>query len=437
MFCSRCGNRIMQDDRFCNRCGAMVKGEKPVTPQVNPVPTPQPVHPEPIPQPVETENDLLRNVPDLDLDMNTTAPNPVEELVQKAEEEPVVETIQETEEQPAVEMIQEPVTESVQNVEIEPMTEILTETAVDVAPEFVPEIVAVKVEESNVDNVQVENQNDLPSVKPLDLKKTSFGKKVVSIVLCLFMFLSLIGFAATFTVRGLLSEESVEHIAENLDVATLSEAGLLKEIYIFDYARTSKDAQEIYDEVFADYVKDVLVSYSGAILDDEEPMGITYEDYEKLLRKKQNYIEKKFKTEIVFDNQLRESFNVENIAKDDLKPAGFVVSLITIIGLLSLFVVLAVVLFVINKSKIFALWCTAVTISVSSILFILTGVLVPLIFGGEGAGTAKAIVSILFKDFVQPKMYFNGAIMLVVATVLVVVAIKLKRPKPEKNDYYM
>ncbi len=341
---------------------------EPVYEQPVVAPAPEPVYEQPVvapaPEPV-FEQPVVAPAPQPVYEQPVVAPAP-----EPVYEQPVVVPAPEPVfEQPVVAPVPEPVFE--QPVVVPAPQPVFEQPVVVPAPEPVfeqPAVVPTPLpvyEQPAVAPVTNEYSYEVPvyNAPPADnpdiihrpVNKTSVGNKIISIIICLFMFVSVIGAVTSLTTKSLISDDYAKHIADNIDYKEISE------------------------------------------IEDKE---YTKEDFKDI-------------------------FSIADIKQDDVKTVKTIASLPVLIICLGLFVVMAFLMFLVKKFKISAmLWC-GVSLFAAGLVYTLYGVLAPLLM-------EKGIEKVLFEDFAQGKIMFNGLIIMGTAILIIAVYIVLNVIKNKK-----
>ena len=434
MFCNRCGSPIRDGNLFCSNCGTPAsRPSAPITtyaPPVTPVEVPAHDRP-PVSSYVRTDNrsddsgnSFLFAAPDLDMTMDTPAPKPSSEpfyippLDSVSEPEVSIEAKAPVVEEPVIVPPLEPVYE--QPVAV-PVAEPVYEQPV-VAPVAEPVFGQPTYENSTYKEPPV--SYGAPKHKA---GKTSVVIKIISVFLCIFMFASILGAVGTLTVRSLVSEDSAKNIANTLDVKTIAEKCEIDNYFFVNIE--PDDLQEIYDDedaAFKPFVEEALLGYSKYLTGDGSLANITEKEYGEAIEKSADVINEKSDKDINFD-VIKSDFKYENPNSSDLKPIKTMISWYVIIGLLVLFVIFALLLFVLRKFKVTAWLWNGITIFVAGLCYTVLSFVLPMFM------KESKLAQILYEDYVQNKILIGGIIVMGVGLLFVIGFVVIKLILRKKN----
>jgi len=447
MFCNRCGSPIRDGNLFCSNCGTPAsRPSAPITtyaPPVTPVEVPAHDRP-PVSSYVRTDNrsddsgnSFLFAAPDLDMTMDTPAPKPSSEpfyippLDSVSEPEVSIEAKAPVVEEPVIVPPLEPVYEQPVAVPVaEPVYE--QPVAAPVAEPVYEQPVVAPVAEPVFGQPTYENSTYKEPPVSYGAPKHKAGKtsvviKIISVFLCIFMFASILGAVGTLTVRSLVSEDSAKNIANTLDVKTIAEKCEIDNYFFVNIE--PDDLQEIYDDedaAFKPFVEEALLGYSKYLTGDGSLANITEKEYGEAIEKSADVINEKSDKDINFD-VIKSDFKYENPNSSDLKPIKTMISWYVIIGLLVLFVIFALLLFVLRKFKVTAWLWNGITIFVAGLCYTVLSFVLPMFM------KESKLAQILYEDYVQNKILIGGIIVMGVGLLFVIGFVVIKLILRKKN----
>ena len=257
--------------------------------------------------------------------------------------------------------------------------------------------------------------------------KTSVLIKIISVFLCIFMFASILGAVGTLTVRSLVGEDSVKNIANTLDIKTIAEECEIDNYFFVNI--DPDDLQEIYDDedaAFKPFVEEALLGYSKYLTGDGSLANITEKEYGEAIEKSADVINEKSDKDINFD-VIKSDFKYENPNASDLKPIKTMISWYVIIGLLVLFVIFALLLFVLRKFKVTAWLWNGITIFVAGLCYTVLSFVLPMFM------KESKLAQILYEDYLQNKILIGGIIIMGVGLLFVIGFVVIKLILKKKN----
>lgn len=399
MFCEQCGTKLPDYAKFCSNCGNSVGNTKDVN-VVGSAATDELQT-----MPVQQESEAVGQA--------VPADEKIEEFVQETAE---------------IKAVDEPI-----------LVEHITAIEEDDAQSAVSEAIAA-VAEAMPEAQELPELTDEVPVK----KEGRALKRFLSVIVCIFLFATSFMTVTVMTVRSVLNENTVYEIVEDVDVEDVIESGALGSMIDDDIK--PQDVKEIYEDgTFKNYVKNLMNGYAGYILAGEEPEGIRYKDVKNLVKKNKELIyevtgkkvsEKDYKKiEEYFDKDAKKDLAFLMSDVEENKPVNIFRMSVSVFSMAALIVVsllLVVLLFVMRKYKTKGLLWNGITLSLSSVAFMVSAFVAPMLING-GNNAVMNIIKDIFEHDIAVNFYINGAIMLFTNILLIAVYVVIRMIKNAKG----